>query len=153
MKPVLGVNYHQPWCLLHEERSIFNHDSEKEEESHLQNEKLPLEPVSWRGERDSLYLFSVLRFPLSVGTLSPKKTRGENNTNVMTTMTMAGTYVPGPCLNIPYELTHFVLLKIQLHGKYMGKQWLTLFFWAPKSLQMMTVAMKLEDVYSLEGKL
>ena len=33
------------------------------------------------------------------------------------------------------------------------KQWLTLFFWAPKSLQMMTAAMKLKDTYSLEGKL
>ena len=29
----------------------------------------------------------------------------------------------------------------------------TLFFWAPKSLQMVTAAMKLKDVYSLEGKL
>ena len=28
-----------------------------------------------------------------------------------------------------------------------------LFFWAPKSLQMVTVAMKLKDAYSLEGKL
>ena len=33
------------------------------------------------------------------------------------------------------------------------KQWLTLFFWAPKSLQMLTAAMKLKDTYSLEGKL
>ena len=33
------------------------------------------------------------------------------------------------------------------------KQWLTLFFWAPKSVQMVTAAMKLKDVYSLEGKL
>ena len=32
------------------------------------------------------------------------------------------------------------------------KQWLTLFFWAPKSLQMVTAAMKLKDVYSLEEK-
>ena len=32
------------------------------------------------------------------------------------------------------------------------KQWQTLFFWAPKSLQMVTVAMKLKDAYSLEGK-
>ena len=29
----------------------------------------------------------------------------------------------------------------------------TLFFWAPKSLQMVTAAMKLKDTYSLEGKL
>ena len=34
-----------------------------------------------------------------------------------------------------------------------GKQWLTLFFWAPKSLQMVISAMKLKDAYSLEGKL
>ena len=38
----------------------------------------------------------------------------------------------------------------------MGKQWKqcqTLFFWAPKSLQMVTAAMKLKDTYSLEEKL
>jgi len=38
----------------------------------------------------------------------------------------------------------------------MGKQWnlwLTLFFWAPKSLQIVTAAMKLKEAYSLEGKL
>ena len=29
----------------------------------------------------------------------------------------------------------------------------TLFFWAPKSLQMAIAAMKLKDAYSLEGKL
>ena len=29
-----------------------------------------------------------------------------------------------------------------LHGKQMGKQWLTSFSWAPKSLQMVTTAMK-----------
>ena len=38
----------------------------------------------------------------------------------------------------------------------MGKQWKQcqiLFFGAPKSLQMVTAAMKLKDAYSLEGKL
>ena len=34
-----------------------------------------------------------------------------------------------------------------------GKQCQTLFLWAPKSLQMVTAAMKLKDAYSLEGKL
>ena len=37
-----------------------------------------------------------------------------------------------------------------------GEQWKqcqTLFFWAPKSLQMVITAMKLKDAYSLEGKL
>ena len=33
------------------------------------------------------------------------------------------------------------------------KQCQTLFFWAPKSPQMVTAAMKLKDAYSLEGKL
>ena len=33
------------------------------------------------------------------------------------------------------------------------KQWLTLFSWAPKSLQIVTAAMKLKDTYSLEEKL
>ena len=32
------------------------------------------------------------------------------------------------------------------------KQWQTLFLGAPKSLQMVTAAMKLKDAYSLEGK-
>ena len=35
----------------------------------------------------------------------------------------------------------------------MGKQYQTLFLGAPKSLQMVTAAMKLKDAYSLEGKL
>ena len=34
-----------------------------------------------------------------------------------------------------------------------GKQWLTLFFWAPKSLQMVIAAMKLKGAYSLEENL
>ena len=39
----------------------------------------------------------------------------------------------------------------QIDGKIM-EQWLTLYFWAPKSLQMVTTAMKLKDVCSLEEK-
>ena len=41
------------------------------------------------------------------------------------------------------------------HSKKMGKQWKqcqTLFSWAPKSLQMVTAAMKLKDTCSLEEK-
>jgi len=33
------------------------------------------------------------------------------------------------------------------------KQWQTLFSWAPKSLQMVSAAMKLKDAFSLEDKL
>ena len=40
----------------------------------------------------------------------------------------------------------------ELHGK-QGKQWLTLFWGAPKSLQMVTAALKLKDACSLEEKL
>ena len=40
----------------------------------------------------------------------------------------------------------------QIDGKE-WKQWQTLFFWAPKSLQMVIAAMKLNDAYSLEEKL
>ena len=43
-----------------------------------------------------------------------------------------------------------------IHGRQLWKQWKqcqTLFSWAPKSLQMVTAAMKLKDTYSLEGKL
>ena len=40
----------------------------------------------------------------------------------------------------------------EIDGK-QWKQWLTLFWGAPKSLQTVTAAMKLKDTYSLEGKL
>ena len=40
----------------------------------------------------------------------------------------------------------------QIDGK-QWTQWLTLFFWAPKSLQMVIAAMKLKGTCSLEGKL
>ena len=44
------------------------------------------------------------------------------------------------------------IISWQTMGK-QWKQWLDLFFGAPKSLQMVIAAMKLKDAYSLEGKL
>ena len=41
----------------------------------------------------------------------------------------------------------------QIDGETEEKEWLTLFWRASKSLQMLIVAMKLKDAYSLEGKL
>ena len=41
----------------------------------------------------------------------------------------------------------------KIDGKTVEKQCQTLFLGAPKSLQMVTAAMKLKDAYSLEGKL
>ena len=59
------------------------------------------------------------------------------------------------------ELSLFYLYAPELLKKFyncvlMGKQWKqcqTLFWGAPKSLQMMIAAMKLKDAYSLEEKL
>ena len=44
-------------------------------------------------------------------------------------------------------------LKLNIQKTKMGKQCQTLFFWAPKSLQMVTAAIKLKDASSLEEKL
>ena len=54
------------------------------------------------------------------------------------------------------EKERYTHLNAELHGKQMGKQWKqcqTLFWGAPKSLQMVIAAMKLKDAYSLEAKL
>ena len=58
-------------------------------------------------------------------------------------------------LKLNIEKTKIMASVPSLHGKYIGKQWKrqTLIFGAPKSLQMVTAAMKLKDTCSLEGKL
>ena len=59
-------------------------------------------------------------------------------------------------LKLNIQKTKIMHLVPLLHGKWMGKQWkqwLTLFFWALKSLQMVTAAMKLKDTCSLKEKL
>ena len=59
-------------------------------------------------------------------------------------------------LKLNIQKTKIMASGPSLHGKEMGKQWkqwLTLFFWAPKSLQMVIAAMKQKDAYSLEEKL
>ena len=42
---------------------------------------------------------------------------------------------------------------LQIDGETMETERDFIFFWTPKSLQMVTAAMKLKDVCSLEGKL
>ena len=49
-------------------------------------------------------------------------------------------------------MTSSPITSCQIDGE-MVEQWLTLFFLAPKSLHMVTAAVKLKDTYSLEGKL
>ena len=59
-------------------------------------------------------------------------------------------------LKLNIQKTKIMASDPTLHGKQMGKQWKqcqTLFFWAPKSLQMVTAAIKLKNAYCLEGKL
>ena len=59
-------------------------------------------------------------------------------------------------LQLNIQKMKIMALVPSLHGKQMGKEWehcQTLFWGAPKSLQMVTAAMKLKDAYSLEGKL
>ena len=59
-------------------------------------------------------------------------------------------------LKLNIQKTKIMASVLSLHGKELGKQWkqwLTLYFWAPKPLQMVIAAMKLKDSYSLEGKL
>ena len=57
-----------------------------------------------------------------------------------------------------YNIYNISCIYIWSHH-FMGNRWghsgkcQTLFFWAPKSLQMVTAAMKLKDIHSLEGKL
>ena len=59
-------------------------------------------------------------------------------------------------LNTTFRKLRSWHLVSSFHGKQMGKQWKqwqTLFWGAPKSLQLVTEAMKLKDAYSLEEKL
>ena len=56
-------------------------------------------------------------------------------------------------LKLNIQKTEFIASSPSLHGKKMGKQWLTSFFSDSKWLQMVIAAMKLKDAYSLEGKL
>ena len=59
-------------------------------------------------------------------------------------------------LKLNIQKTKIMDLVPSLDSKQMGKkwkQWETLLFGAPKSLQMVTAAMKLKDAYSLEEKL
>ena len=53
-------------------------------------------------------------------------------------------------LKLNIQKTKIMHLIPSLHGKWMGKQCQILFFWAPKSLEMATAAMKLKDTHSLE---
>ena len=60
------------------------------------------------------------------------------------------------CLKLNIQKLRSWHLIPSLHGKYMGKQWKqwqTLSLGAPKSLQMVTAAMKLKDACSLKEKL
>ena len=69
-------------------------------------------------------------------------------------MKVRGEWKPGLKLNIQKTkiMASGHITSWQIDGK-QWKQWQTLFFWAPKSLQKVTEAMKLKDACSLEEKL
>ena len=69
-------------------------------------------------------------------------------------MKVRGEWKPGLKLNIQKTkiMASGPITSWQIDGK-QWKQWQTLFFWAPKSLQMVTAAMKLKDSCSWEEKL
>ena len=59
-------------------------------------------------------------------------------------------------LKLNIQKTKIMASVPSLHGKQMGKQWKqyqSLFWGAPKSLQIVIAAMKLKDISSFEGKL
>ena len=59
-------------------------------------------------------------------------------------------------LKLNIQKTNIVASSPIIHGKQKGrkwKQWQILFYWAPKSLGMVTAAMKLKHTCSSEGKL
>ena len=96
------------------------------------------------------------------------KIAGRNTNNLRyaddTTLTAESEELKSPLMKVK-EVSEKVGLKLNIQKTMImasspiiswqidGKQWLTLFFWAPKSLQMVIAAMKLKDAHSLEGKL
>ena len=97
----------------------------------------------------SNHLISWLQAPFTV-TLEPKK-RKSVTTSTFPPIFACSHWVG--CHDLRLFLIFSLKYALSLHGKKMGKQWLTLFFWVPKSLQMVIAAIKLKDIYSLEGKL
>ena len=99
--------------------------------------------------RSNRPLISWLQAPSTV-TLEPKKRKS------VTTSTFPPIFASShwvECHDLRLVLIFSLKYALSLHGKMMGKQWLTLFLGAPKSLHMVIAAIKLKDTYSLEGKL
>ena len=57
------------------------------------------------------------------------------------------------CLKLNIQKTNIMASSPITSWQIDGEMCQTLFFWAPKSLQMLTAAIKLKDAYFLEGKL
>ena len=93
--------------------------------------------------------------PVNVNTRASSKSQCRQEASVFTIVYI---WFYNICLQI-ILMKYLVLVKHLVpspQGKQMGRQWKqcqTLFFGAPKSLWMVTAAMKLKDAYSLEGKL
>ena len=79
------------------------------------------------------------------------KTSGRNISNVTYTDDTTHMAESKEELNSTFRKLRSWHLVPSLHGEQMGKQRQTLFFWAPKSLQMVIAAMKLKDACLLLG--
>ena len=124
----------------------------------LQADSLPL------SDQGSPYLKSYKRMGqmLSLCTHQFKLLRKSQNTCQCIARNLFLTQDLAPLSASSKPVSHFRVCLTILHSllhhfkKLMGKQWKycqTLFFGAPKSLQMVTAAIKLKEAYSLEGKL
>ena len=101
-----------------------------------------------------VFLWSILAYLLhsSINTLSLSLSSHLPSGSLSGT----GLWYGQRALMSPSLVAPSLLICTFLKKKYTGKQWkqwLTLYFCAPKSLQMVIAAMKLKDAYSLEGKL
>ena len=72
-----------------------------------------------------------------------------STTGVLQYSTLLQYYWSTPVLHT----TTLILVQDRQTSDWFWKECQTLFFWAPKSLQMVTAAMKLKDTFSWEGKL
>ena len=108
--------------------------------------------IGWPSEGNFPLSVLPFGFPLSCKLFVASITLAESEEELKSLFMQEETGKVGFKLNIQRTK----VMASSLHGKYMRKQLQqcpTLFWGAPKSLQMVIAAIKLTDAYSLEGKL
>ena len=108
--------------------------------------------IGWPSERNFPLSVLPFSFPLSFKLFVASITLAESEEELNSLFMQEESEKVGFKLNFPRTK----IMTSSLHAKYMGKQLQqcpTLFWGAPKSLQMVIAAIRLKDAYSLEGKL